>query len=200
KEGNAKRTSAFSLSFFISTISSAVGGFSAAILVPLISIYGLDLVTGTRFLYVAAAILSIIGPAMILRIQESRSTLSPSSGFHIRFLPTKSRSTVRRYVFASILIALGAGMVIPLMTGWANLRFGVTYDVSAPILQGVNSIAMGLANLLVQSLSRKFVTVKTIVMTQAASTVLLFVIAFFHTFPIAGAILFVRRTLFLLLN
>src|SRR5438309_11456330 len=107
------RTGAFSLSFFISTISSAVGGVSAGILVPLRSIYGVDLVTGTRFLYVGAAILSIIGPAMILRIQESRSTLSPSSGFHIRFLPTKSRSILLKYVFASMLIVLGAGMVIP---------------------------------------------------------------------------------------
>lgn len=200
KAGNAKRTSAFSLSFFISTISSAVGGFSAAILVPLRSIYGVDLVTGTRFLYVAAAILSIIGPAMILRIQESRSTLFPSSGFHIRFLPTKSRSIVRKYVFASILIALGAGMVIPLMTGWADLRFGVTYDVSAPILQGVNSIAMGLANLLVPSLSRRFGTVKTIVMTQGASTVFLFSIPFLPTFPIVGAVFVVRSMLMMMSN
>src|SRR5207245_9422919 len=158
---------------FIATISTTFEDFRALIHGTLRLIYGPDLVTVTTVRYVADSILSIIGPAMILRIQESRSTLSPSSGFHIRFLPTKSRSIVRKYVFASMLIALGAGMVIPLMTGWANLRFGVTYDVSAPILQGVNSIAMGLANLLVPSLSRKFGTVKTIVMTQGASTVFL---------------------------
>src|SRR5436309_10736391 len=86
-------------------------------------------------------------------------------------------------------------MVIPLMTGWADLRFGVTYDVSAPILQGVNSIAMGLANLLVPSLSRRFGTVKTIVMTQGASTVFLFSIPFLPTFPIVGAVFVVRSML-----
>jgi MFS family permease len=200
KAGNAKRTSAFSLSFFISTVSSAVGGFSAAILVPLRSIYGVDLVTGTRFLYIAAAILSIIGPLMILRIQESRSRLLQPEGFHIRFLPTKSRIIVRKYVFASIMIALGAGMVIPLMTGWVDLRFGVTYDVSAPILQGVNSIAMGLANLLVPTLSRRFGTVKTIVMTQGASTIFLFSIPFLPSFPIVGAVFVVRSMLMMMSN
>lgn len=200
KAGDAKRTSAFSLSFFISTVSSAVGGFSAAILVPLRSIYGVDLVTGTRFLYVAAAILSVVGPLMILRIQESRSGLLLSEGFHLRLLPTKSRSIVRKYVFASILIALGAGMVIPLMTGWVDLKFGVTYDVSASILQGVNSIAMGLANLLVPSLSRRFGTVRTIVMTQGASTIFLFSIPFLPSFPIVGVVFVVRSMLMMMSN
>src|SRR3989449_1232516 len=86
------------------------------------------------------------------------------------------------------------------MTGLANLRFGVTYDVSAPILQGINSIAMGLANLLVPSLSRKFGTVKTIVITQGASTVFLFSIPFLPTFPIVGAVFVVRSMLMMMSN
>jgi hypothetical protein len=61
-------------------------------------------------------------------------------------------------------------MVVPLIPGWALLRFGVVDDVSAPILGGVNSLVMGFANLAAPRLARRFGTVKTIVMTQGSST------------------------------
>ncbi|OLD08070.1 MAG: hypothetical protein AUI95_04075, partial [Crenarchaeota archaeon 13_1_40CM_3_52_4] len=145
KATDAKRTSAFSLSFFISTISAAVGGFSASILGLLKNWYTIDLVTGHRYLFLGVALLSLLGPGIALTVSESRSSEAGHMG--LRIIPKKSRKTVAQYSVAGILIALGAGMVIPLIPGWALLKFGVVDDVSAPILGGVNSLVMGFANL-----------------------------------------------------
>src|SRR5439155_11609424 len=49
KAGNLKRTSAFGLSFFVATISAALGGFSTSLLAVMKSMYQIDLVTGNRY-------------------------------------------------------------------------------------------------------------------------------------------------------
>ena len=198
KATNEKRTSAFSLSFFISTISFAVGGFSPGILGPLNSIYHIDLVTGHRYLFVTVAAISLIGPAIVFKVSESKFSRPEGERFHL--LPRKSRDAVRKYAFAGILIALGAGMVIPLIGGWAYLKFGLADDITAPILGGVNSLVMGVANLATPRIARKFGTVKTIVLTQASSTIFLFSLPFTTTFPIASVIFITRSTLMMMSN
>ncbi len=197
KATNARRTSVFSLSFFIATISFAVGGFSASILGPLDSVYGISLAQGHRYLYVGAAAIGLIGPAMVSKVSESKIVRGSE---RVHLFPRKSRGPVIRYSVAGILIALGAGMVVPLIQSWALLRFEVADDVSAPIMGGVNSLVMGFANLATPRLARRFGTVKTIVMTQASSTVFLFSLPFTPTFPIASGVFIVRSMLMMMSN
>ena len=198
KATNEKRTSAFSLSFFIATISAAVGGFSPSILGPLDSYFGIDIITGHRYLFVTVAAVSLLGPAFILRISDSEAR-RPDRG-RLRLIPQKSRKIVAQYSVAGILIALGAGMVVPLVPGWSYLRFGVTDEVSAPILGGVNSLVMGVANLATPRLARRFGTVRTIVLTQASSTIFLFSMPFATSFAVASGIFVVRSMLMMMSN
>ncbi len=198
KATNLKRTSAFSLSFFIATISFAVGGFSPAILGPLNTIYHIDLVAGHRYLFSTVSAVGLIGPAIVFKVTESKFSRPDGSRFHL--LPQKSRSIVSKYAFAGALIAFGAGMVIPLIGGWAYLKFQLTDEVTAPILGGVNSLVMGVANLATPKIARKFGTVKTIVLTQASSTIFLFSLPFTTSFPMAAAIFIVRSSLMMMSN
>lgn len=198
KATNEKRTSAFSLSFFIATISAAVGGFSPSILGPMDSYFGIDIVTGHRYLFVTVAAVSLLGPAFVLRISESEARRPDGGRLHL--IPRKSRRVVARYSIAGILIALGAGMVVPLVPGWSYLKFGVTDEISAPILGGVNSLVMGVANLATPRLARRFGTVKTIVLTQASSTIFLFSMPFATSFAMASSIFIVRSMLMMMSN
>ncbi len=206
KAGDAKRTSAFSLSFFVSTISSAVGGFSASLLGPLDSMLRISLVEGHRYLFVSVAVVSLLGPALALRVSESK--ISPNGSIRFEFKPRMSSwkatyqswKTVLKYSFTGALIAFGAGMVIPLVPGWAYLKFGVKDDVSAPIFGGINSLVMGLANLATPRLARTFGTVKTIVLTQASSTIFLFSMPFTPNFPVASAVFITRSCLMMMSN
>ncbi len=65
-------------------------------------------------------------------------------------------------------------MLVPLVPGWAYLRFNVKDDVTGPVFGGIYSLVMGVANLATPRLARRFGTVRTIVVTQASSTVFLF--------------------------
>ncbi len=205
KAGNAKRTSAFSLSFFVSTISAAVGGFSASVLGPLDNMLGISLVEGHRYLFVSVALVSLLGPALALRVSESKTTSGPL-GFDFNSRRVSWRATyqswkpVLKYSFTGALIAFGAGLVIPLVPGWAYLKFGVKDDVSAPIFGGINSLVMGLANLATPRIARSFGTVRTIVLTQASSTIFLFSMPFTPNFPVASAVFITRSSLMMMSN
>src|SRR5262245_2436810 len=61
-------------------------------------------------------------------------------------------------------------MVVPLVPGWAFLKFGLANDVIGPIFGGVNRLVMGVANVASPRLVRRFGTVRTIVLTQASFT------------------------------
>ena len=200
KAGNVKRTSAFGLSFFVATISSALGGFSTSLLDLLKSQYNIDLVQGNRYLFVSVAAISLIGPAIVyFRVSESKLETVRTLGFHI--LPgKKSRGIVFRYSVAGIIIALGAGMVVPLVPGWAFLKFGLANDVTGPIFGGINSLVMGFANLATPRLARRFGTVRTIVLSQGSSTLFLFSVPFAPTFASASTIYIVRSMLMMMSN
>ena len=198
KATNAWRTRAFTLSFFVSTISSAAGGFSPSILGPFDSFLGISLVQGHRYLFAGVASVSLFGPAIVSRVSDSRP--SGIGNPHLRVLPRKSLRPVIRYSIAGGLIALGAGMVIPLVPGWAYLRFGVKDDVTGPVFGGVNSLVMGVANLATPRLARKFGTVRTIVVTQASSTAFLFSMPFTPNFPVASAVFIIRSSLMMMSN
>ncbi len=199
KAGNLKRTSAFGLSFFVATIASALGGFSTSLLGLMKSLYQVDLVTGNRYLFVGVAAISLIGPMIVyLRVSESRLETSQQSGFHI--LPRQSRGVVFRYAAYGIVIALGAGMVIPLIPGWAFLKYGLANDVTGPIFGGINSLVMGFANLATPRIARRFGTVRTIVLTQGSSTLFLFSIPFSPNFASASSIYIVRSMLMMMSN
>lgn len=199
KAGNLKRTSAFGLSFFVATISSALGGFSTSLLDVLKSLYGIDLIQGNRFLFVTVAAISLIGPIIVyFRVSESRSSTFQVKEFHI--LPKQHRGIVFRYALAGVIIALGAGMVVPLAPGWALLKFGLANDVTGPIFGGVNSLVMGFANLATPRLARRFGTVRTIVLTQASSTAFLVSVPFAPSFASASTIFIVRSMLMMMSN
>ncbi len=184
KAGNLKRTSAFGLSFFVATIASALGGFSTSLL---------------GLMIVGVAAISLIGPMIVyLKVSESRLETSQQSGFHI--LPRKGRGVVFRYAAYGIVIALGAGMVIPLIPGWAFLKYGLANDVTGPIFGGINSLVMGFANLATPRLARRFGTVRTIVLTQGSSTLFLFSIPFAPNFASASSIYIVRSMLMMMSN
>jgi len=199
KAGNLKRTSAFGLSFFVATIASALGGFSTSLLGLMKSLYQVDLVTGNRYLFVGVAAISLVGPMIVyLRVSESRLETSQQSRFHI--LPRQSRGVVFRYAAYGIVIVLDAGIAIPLIPGWAFLKYGLANDVTGPIFGGINSLVMGFANLATPRIARRFGTVRTIVLTQGSSTLFLFSIPFSPNFASASSIYIVRSMLMMMSN
>jgi MFS family permease len=199
KAGMLKRTAAFGLSFFVATISSALGGLSTSLLGLMQSTYQIDIVTGNRYLFLGVAVITLVGPAIVYA-KVSEPTRPASEIIELHIIPRKARRVILRYVIAGVLIAFGAGMVVPLMSGWAFLKYGLKNDVTGPVFGGITSLVMGLANLGTPRLARRFGTVRTIVLTQGSSTAFLVSIPFAPSFAAVSLIYIVRSTLMMMSN
>jgi MFS family permease len=196
KAGDKSRTSAFSLSAVLSSIAWGLGGFAIPLVIVLES-FGLDSVSSHRLLYFALAALSIAVTPLLLKVSETPRT---SNGRGLReFLPRRSKSVLLRYAVTSTLVAFGAGFFVPLMSRWFYLAYGVSDTVSGPII-GVSGFMIALTTLAAPRLARRFGLVKSIVVTQGASTLFMFAVPLSPTFIAAGAIYTVRSFMMNLSN
>ncbi len=109
-------------------------------------------------------------------------------------LPRKSLGILAKFPTANMLIALGAGLIIPLIPTWFYLRFNVTDAFSGPVV-AVSSIAMGLAAIASPGIAKKTGLVVGIVATQLASTLFLLATPLSPTASIAAVVYVVRSML-----
>lgn len=196
KAGDTSRTSAFSLNAFLTNIAWGLGGFAIPVVLVLES-FGLDSVLSHKILYFALAALSLGVTPFLLKIRETSRT-SDRRGL-VGFLPRKSKSVLLRYGVTSTLVAFGAGFFVPLMSRWFYLAYGISDTVSGPII-GVSGFMVALATLATPRLARRFGLVKSIVVTQGASTLFMFVVPLSPTFIIAGVVYTVRSFMMNLSN
>jgi predicted MFS family arabinose efflux permease len=166
-----KRNSAFCLSGFAQSIAFGLGSF-AILFVAVFHVFGFVDTESHILLYIILAVLSLLSTLIMLRISESANTSKSKTSIK-QFFPQKSKNVLAKYVLASALIAFGAGMVVPLMTRWLNLQYGISDSISGPIL-GVSSMFIGLATLIAPYLANRMGLVKAVVVTQGVSTLFMF--------------------------
>jgi MFS family permease len=171
KADNAKRNSVFSLYGFAQGIAFGVGSMAIPIIV-VFELFGFTSKQSHVLLYVVMAIFSLVSTFIILKVDESKRLRKPGIGLR-ELLPRKSKVALLKYVLTGAIIAFGAGMVVPLMTAWFRLQYGISDAMSGPIL-GISSILIGVATLAAPPLAKRLGLVKAIVVTQAASTVFMF--------------------------
>jgi len=166
-----KRNSAFSLFGFAQSMAFGLGSFA----IPFVAIfqgYGFADKESHVLLFIVLAVLSLVSTFIMLKISET-ATLSKVKSSFKEHLPKKSRNVLLPYVLTGAIIAFGAGLIVPLMTRWMYLQYGISDAVSGPIL-GVTSIIIGVATLAAPPLAKKVGLVKAVVVTQAASTFFMF--------------------------
>jgi hypothetical protein len=92
------------------------------------------------------------------------------------------------------LIGLGAGLVIPLMSLWFYLRFSVSAEEMSPVFVASN-LTLALATLSSSRMAAALGRVKTIVVTHAGAVILLAILPFSFSFPLASVIFVSRNAL-----
>lgn len=180
------RPATFSLSFLTFTIASGFGSFLPGIF-PLLP---LSLSDAHRVTFVALGLFGVGTPLSVLKWATDVKRENPRQGI----LPRKSLGIILKFSAANMLIALGAGLIIPLIPTWFYLRFDVTDVFSGPLI-AVSNIAMGLAAVASPSIARRIGLVKGIVATQLLSTIFLFAIPFSSVALIAAPLYVVRAML-----
>jgi MFS family permease len=196
KADATKRNSAFSLYGFAQSMAFGIGSLA----IPCVAVFelmGYSNKISHSILYILVATVSLVSTVMLLRVQESKKNEKTRDGkvdFEAKKASKESRRILAKYVLTGAIIAFGAGMVVPLMTAWLRLQYGVPDVVSGPIL-GLVSIIIGVATLAGPPLAKRFGLVKSIVITQAASTVFMFATPLSSSYVIASSVYTVRAFL-----
>lgn len=193
KAGDTKRTAAFSLQAFLGWIAGAIGGF---ILSTLYALQGIGL--GTReahiVLYVVVGLLNLSITPLIFRVQESAAIEDRGE-----ILPRKSGRVLAKFLSYSVLIAFGAGLFVPIMGFWFSRAYGVSDEISGPVL-GVTYLVTAFAVFMSPRLATKLGLVKATVLTQGFSMVFMVVIPSSPGFAAASTLYLVRVFLMNLSN
>ena len=186
------RNGAFALSAFAGSTAFAVGS-AAIFFVEVFSGLGFDQKESHVILFVLLAVLSGAATLIMLKIKESRAAKSTKTSIG-DLLPKKSGRVLSKYVLTGATIAFGAGLVVPLMTRWFDLRYSVP-DTTSGLLLGWSSFVIGLATLGAPYLAKRFGLVRAVVATQAISTVFMLATPLSPSFVVAGLVYTVRAFL-----
>ena len=193
KAGNEKRTPAYSFLAILGGVAGALGGFSIYLVY---SLEGLGFTFGGSHvvLYTVVGLLDLSVTPFLFLVKEGRVFREDKP-----ILPRKSARVMVKYGTYSILIALGAGLFVPLMSLWFSRAYNVPDPVSGPIL-GLTSLLTAGVIFLSPRLARRLGLVRATVITQAASTVFMVAIPSSPTFAVAASVYVVRVFLMNLSN
>ncbi len=193
RAGDEKRTATFALLTFLGWIAGALGGFVISSLFLLEGL-GLAVAQAHVLLYIVVGLLNLSVTPLMLRVKESR-TGSVRKGI----LPKKSARVVMKYGVYSLIIAVGAGLFVPLMAFWFSAAYGVSDAISGPVL-GVTNLVTACAVFMSPRLAKRAGLVGATVVTQAASTLFMVVIPLSPSFGVAASFYLVRVFLMNLSN
>jgi MFS family permease len=196
KTDAANRNNVFSLYGFAQSMAFGIGSLAIPGVVAF-ELLGFSNKTSHSILYILVAAVSLISTVILLRIDESKEngkTKVANLDIEAKKTSKESRKILAKYVVTGAIIAFGAGMVVPLMTAWLKLQYGVPDVISGPIM-GFSSIMVGVATLAGPPLAKRFGLVKSIVITQAASTIFMFATPLSSSYIIASSVYTVRAFL-----
>ncbi len=194
------RTALFARYNLVAALSVAIGALAAG-LPGILALLGLPLATGVRMSFVAYALLALIVAGLSLRlsprVEAPRSVLVQTKSAWQRLVPPLGRSRGIIIGLAGLFCvdALAGGLIVQsLMVLFFHLRFGISLVWLSALFFGANLLS-ALSFLAAVPLARRFGLLNTMVFTHLPSNVLLILVAFAPTFPVAAVILLVRQVL-----
>jgi predicted MFS family arabinose efflux permease len=178
-------------------MSSFVGNFFGGSLPALIAAQ-LDVTPTSSLAYAGAlgvttllTLLSLV-PIVFLRIRRRPIThQDPLGSFRALW---QARGPMGRLLLPSLVISLGAGMLIPFMNVFFRFRYQLPDDVIGSLF-GFGSLGMGVAFLMAPVLAEKWGKPRTVVVTQGLSIPFLIALGFVHSLPLAITAFFIRMAL-----
>ncbi len=184
------RVPAYSLSFVVSTVSTAFGS-AIPILIPAIrGAVGLDSASIHKDLFVLVGVAAMVTPALMgIALRGYHENSRPT-----KLGPARGLSVLTKFSVSNGMVGLGAGFIIPLIPTWLYLKFGVPDAYSGPLL-ALSNVTIALGALVSPRLSASYGPVKAIVAAQGLSTVFMLSLPFIPNAAAAAGIYIVRAML-----
>jgi predicted MFS family arabinose efflux permease len=168
------RTAAFTLSF-IANIAATGVGMALPFAFPLLeTAAGLSSATLHAATFLILAALSVLSPVLLWKVLRDYRDVH---GGKFNLISGQSRKNLVKFSTSSCILGLGGGFIIPLVPTWLFLRYGISDDLSGPLLT-VSSIVMAVAAMGSAALAFRFGHVRAIALTQGISTIFMLAIPF----------------------
>jgi MFS family permease len=177
RAGDAMRTPAFSLGFFVNWIGMAVGA----------ALTNFAVLVANADLFASLGVADVVLTPVAFLVTDTPHLVGRRMGV----LPKKSGRVLKKYGVYAACIGLGSGFFTTLMTAWFKGRFGVPDYVSGNVLVFSYFLTAGVI-LLAPRLAKRLGTAKAIVVTQAPATIIMLGVPTAPVFAISGTIYVVR--------
>lgn len=185
------RTVVFGVSFFVQSAATALASLAASVPELLLGA-GWAVVPAYTTLFLGAAAALLAGPVVLSRITVPDRRRAPTAGF----LSRRSSGAVTKFFASNIIIGLGAGLVIPILSLWFFLKFRQDETFTGPLF-ALGNLTNAIAFLVSPILARRYGMVRTIVALQGSATLFLLGMA---AVPGTGTFLPVASLLYLARN
>lgn len=200
----SRRTRAFGRMGFIGVLAAAAGSLVAGVPTSLHHA-GLSWDDAYRLVFLIGAVLSVIVVAVSWPLREHKPQQSSEAPAD-RSAPTSAdqpsanrsspaglstKQLVGRLGLTNALNGFGFGFLGPLLTYWFYVRFGAG-PAEVGVLYAVVNLVSAIPYLGAHRLTARLGAVRTVVVTRAASVVMLLAMAFVPTFVLAGLFLSLR--------
>jgi len=140
--------------------------------------------------FIVFAVVGVVTAALPLLISNRAESLAPG--------PMLSRTSLRPLAALSALFALdalGGGFIVqPVVAYWLHVRFGATANVLGPAFAAI-AIAQAASFEVAPLIAKRIGLVRTMVFTHLPSNILLLLVPFSPSLPIATGLLIVRYSI-----
>jgi MFS family permease len=190
KSTDTMRTTAFSIRSFTTSILSTAGNSLSGLSETLQRLYGLDLVSATRLLFVLGVAISLIAVFIIALLSEEEKEKVVAS--KRPYLPQKSRGLILRFATTSLIMGVGGGIFFSLAPLWFYLTFNMKIS-DVGLLIGASKLVETSTYLLAPLIASKVGLVKAYLLTRVGGTMTMFLLPLMPN-PLSAAILFSVRS------
>ncbi len=186
------RTSLFAWYNLSGSFATAVGSLAGGALTGFLLTRGYSSATSYRSVLFGYALLGLVLAAFFARLSPKIEGTPHESESRSFFRVQRSRGVVFRLSGLFALDSFAGGLVVQsIVAYWFARRFGLSPAILGSIFFGANVLA-GISALAAASLARKFGLLNTMVFTHLPSNILLLLVPFMPTLPLAIAVLLLR--------
>jgi MFS family permease len=191
---NDQRTRAFAWYQLAGSFAASLGAFACGRGVQELTNQGVEPVTSYRavlYLYAGVGVLLAVLFVRLSPASEPQTPTRPGARFGLH----RSRGVVLKLSGLFAMDAFGGGFILDgFVALWFHIRFGADAGQLGEILGATNLLA-GLSGPAAAMLARRFGLLNTMVFTHVPSNLLLLVVPFMPTLPLAVAVLLLRFTI-----
>ncbi|HMN59983.1 MAG TPA: MFS transporter [Anaerolinea sp.] len=193
---NERRTGVFAWYNLVGSFATALGAFAGGGISQLLQNNGMAPLTSYRWVVLGyglfGLILALLFSRMGTEIEAPQAARSAEAKPFFGLGLGKSRKVILRLSALFSLDAFGGGFVVQSFVAyWFHLRFGVDPGVLGAIFLGANLLA-GVSALSAAWIARKIGLINTMFFTHLPSNILLMLVPFMPTLPLAVGVLLLR--------